>query len=133
MKNNWKIVISIFWIIHGAVLFGCQFAGLGDEYWSGMGGAFIGVGVLQLIRQIRYKTDVAYRERVHVENSDERNRFLVNKAWAWAGYWYVMIAAGVSIIAKLLGYDQLSIMAGISICLIIVLYWLSYLFLRKKY
>lgn len=133
MKHSKKMIISIFWIVLGTVLFGCGLAGVGDEFWSGMGGGLIGVGIMQLVRQIRYKTSADYREKMDVENSDERNRFLSNKAWTYAGYLYVMIAAIVTILARLLGNDQLSLFASFSICLMLVLYWLSYLFLRKKY
>ena len=55
------------------------------------------------------------------------------KAWSWSGYLFVMIAAAASIGLKVAGQDQLSIAAGGSVCLLITLYWVSYLFLSRKY
>lgn len=104
-----------------------------DEFWNGMGCSLMAVGVLQLWRNIRYRTDESYREQVDVANSDERNKFLSQKAWAWTGCWFVLIGAIGTLGFKIAGLDQLSTMCGGSVCLILVLYWVMYLYLRKKY
>lgn len=133
MKYEKRIYLSIFWIVLGVVLMGCSFGGVIDDYWGSMGGALLVVGTLQVIKNIRYRTNAEYREKYDVETQDERNRFIANKAWAWAGYWFVMIAAVATIVFKLLGREDLMMMASGGVCLVIVLYWLSYLYLRKKY
>ena len=107
--------------------------GIVDEYWSGMGFALLIVGVVFLLRQFKYKTNEEYRERYDVERSDERNRYLSGKAWAWAGYLFVMIAAVGSIMLKMAGREELMLMASGSVCLIMALYWISYIILKKKY
>ena len=78
--------LSILWIVLGAVLIACGAASVLDEYWSGMGGAFIAVGVFRMLRHVRISRNEAYREKLETESRDERNRFLSGKAWAWAGY-----------------------------------------------
>ena len=128
-----RMIASIVEIGLGIGLMICCLQGILDEYWSGMGGALIGVGIVQLVRNIRYQTDPNYRENVDVQAGDERNKYLSMKAWSWAGFYYVMIAAVGSIVLKITGYDQYSVMAGGTVCLIALLYWVSYLFLRKKY
>ena len=45
-----RIYLSIFWIIVGAALFAAGSFGKIDSFWSGMGGALIGVGIVQTIR-----------------------------------------------------------------------------------
>lgn len=132
MKNK-RLVASIVEIVLGAVLMGTGFAGLVDEYWNGMGTALLVVGALQLFRQIRYKTNAEYRESVNVEAADERNKYISMKAWSWAGYLFVMIAAVASIALKIAGLDDYVSIASGSVCLIILLYWVSYMILRKKY
>ena len=131
MKRN--KYVSIFWIALGVVLIACGAAGIVDEYWSGMGGAFIAVGAIQILRYVRINKNEAYRERIETESKDERNRYLGGKAWAWAGYLYVIIAAIASIVLKFIGKDDFSVLVGGSVCLIIVLYWTSYFILRRKY
>ena len=134
MANNQKrMLLSLFWILLGIILNICHFAGIVEEYWSGMGVALLVVGGLQVLRQIRYRTNEDYREKMDVQTKDERNRYIANKAWAWAGYWFVLIAAIGSIVLKIAGRDELVPVAAGSVCLMMVLYWLSYLYLRKKY
>ena len=133
MKNRRRLIIAMLWIVLGAGLFGSAVAGLLDSFWSGMGGGLIAVGVLRLVREVKYRTNEEYREKMDVELKDERNRFLANKAWAWAGYLFVLIAAVSTIVFKLLDMEDHMMMASGSVCLLLVLYWVCYVFLRKKY
>jgi len=133
MKRNNRLIANIVEIIIGVILTACGFVGIVDEYWSGMGTALIIVGALMLVRQIRYRTNETYKENVDIAANDERYKYLSIKAWSWAGYLFVMIGALGSIIFRIVGRDQLSQFAGLCVCLIMVLYWISYLVLRKKY
>ena len=133
MNYGKRIYIDIFWIILGAGLIGCGIAGLVDSFWSGMGGALIAVGGVRMVQQIRLRKNDEYREKIETEISDERNKFISGKAWAWAGYLFVMINAIGTIGFKILGNEQLSQYCAFAVCIIILLYWISYLFLRRKY
>lgn len=133
MKGNKRIIMSIFWLILGCILLGLGVAEKIDEYWSGMGSALAVVGALQLLRLYRLNKNEAYREKMEVEISDERNQFIRNKAWAWAGYLFVMITAVSSILLRIFGQDLLSQAASGAVCLMLLLYWVCYLVLKKKY
>ena len=97
MKISKRIIASIVWIIVGIVLTICSFLNLVDSYWSGMGTALLIVGILQVIRFVRYQKNPSYKETVDTNAQDERNRFIAMKAWSWAGYLLVIIAAVASI------------------------------------
>lgn len=133
MKYDRRMYLSLFWLLLGAVLVVCSMTEVIDSYWSGMGGGFAGVGIAQLIRHIRYRKNEEYREKVDVETNDERNRFLAGKAWAWAGYLFVMVSGVATIALKVMGQDQWSLAASCALCLLLVLYWGSYLVLKRKY
>ena len=133
MGKNYRFFLSFFWILLGAVLCACNGLGWIEDYWFSMGFAFIIVGILQVIRHIRYRTNEEYREKFDTEVKDERNRFISNKAWAWAGYLFVIIAAVGTIVFKLLGREDLMMLASGSVCLMLLLYWGSYMVLKKKY
>ena len=126
-------LISMIYIILGIVLIGLGFAGLVDEFWNGMGSALLVIGVIQLIRRYRLDRNEAYREKIEIETNDERNKFIRNKAWAWAGYLFVMIMAVASIVLRIMGQNELSIAVSGSVCLMLVLFWGSYIFLKRKY
>lgn len=133
MNNRKRMIASVCWIVIGAALMAAGYTGLIDDYWHGMGTALFVVGVFQMIRWIRYYKDQNYREKIDVEARDERNRFISSKAWAWAGYLYVLIGAAASIAFKLAGNDLMTKASAMSVCLIMVLYWLCYIVLRRKY
>ena len=120
-------------MIAGLILIGLGFAGITDEFWSGMGSALAMVGSLRLLRSYRLNKNQSYREKMEVEVQDERNQFLRSKAWAWAGYLFILIVGMAVILFKLAGQDLLSMPAGWAVCLMLILYWISYWVLRKKY
>lgn len=133
MKVGKKVIVNILWIVIGTILIGLSFVGIVDAFWNGMGSGLLVVGVLHLVRFYRLDKNPAYREKKEIELNDERNRFICNKAWAWTGYLFVMLAAVCSIIFKITGQELLSFAASGSVCIMLVLYWISYLILKKKY
>jgi len=133
MKQNRRLILSIVWIVLGIALFGLGLAGVVGEYWSGMGSALAVVGVLKLIQYNRLNRNEAYREKIEVELTDERKGFIRSKAWAWAGYLFILITAVLSIVFRMMGQDLLSSASGYAVCLMLILYWISYLVLCKKY
>lgn len=133
MKNNRKILSYGTYILLGVILWILGMAEIVDEFWSGMGSALVLVGILRLVRMYRFKNDEAYREKMEIETTDERNKFIRNKAWAWAGYLFILISACSVIILKVMGQEVLSMAASGALCLMLVLYYVSYFILRKKY
>ena len=133
MKKDKRMIVSIIWVVLGATLIALAFAGKVDVFWNGMGSGLLIVGALNLLRQYRFSKNEAYREKIEIEEMDERNQFIRNKTWAWTGYLFVIIAAILCIVFKLIGQEVLSFAASGAVCLILVLYWISYFILRKKY
>ena len=131
--NTKRLIASIVEIILGFTLWICSAIGLMDSYWGGMGGGLMGVGIIFLIRSIRYKRDPEYKEEYDVEMNDERNKFIRLKAWSWAGYMYMMIAAVGSIAFKLMGREDLMFFCSGSVCLVLILYCISYVIVKNKY
>lgn len=132
--NNKRLALSIFWVVLGIVLLALSTAGILDSsMYGGMGGALIAVGILQCMRNVRYRKDSGYREKIDTEAGDERNRFLRMKSWAWTGYIVVMVQAAGSIIAFVRGQQLVQEVLWFSICLIVGVYWISYMILSRKY
>ena len=133
MKSNRRSLVSVVWIVLGIGLNAAVFAARLDDFWSGLGTAFIFIGILQLFRWGKYTRNAEYREKVDVAAKDERNRFLAAKAWAWAGYLFVLIAAIACIVLRILKQDLLSLVVSAAVCLVMFLYWICYFILRRKY
>ena len=128
-----KLIASIIEIIVGGALLISSLFGVVDEFWSGMGTSLFIIGVIFLSKNIKYKTNEEYREKIDIEKNDERNKYISLKAWAWAGYIFVLLGGVGTIIFKLIGKEDLMMVASASVCLIMILYWISYTVLKKKY
>ncbi len=134
MKYAKRIIVSIIILIIGVTLFACGYAGLIDNsFWRGVGIGLTAVAVAQIVRQIKYHTNEEYKEKVDTAQNDERNKFIANKAWAWAGYSFVMAAAIATVVFYLLGFEELMSFSSLSVCFIVIVYYIAYLILRRKY
>ena len=133
MKHKRRILGYILCIALGIVLCGLGFAETVDEFWSGMGTALIVVCGMRMVRMYRFNKDENYREMLEIESSDERNQFIRNKAWAWAGYLFICISAVAVIALKALGQEMWSNASCYAMCLMLVMYWGAYYILKKKY
>lgn len=133
MKIEKRFYLNIVYVVIGAALLVCGIFEIVDSFWSGMGGALIGVGAIRIYQYIKFRKNPEYREKIEIEANDERNKFLSGRAWAWAGYIFVILNAIGTIAFKVAGNDLLSQYCSYMVCIVIVLYWVCYLFLRKKY
>ena len=109
MKKDRRNLVIVVYLILGVVLTVLGILEIVGSLWSGMGGALIAVAVIRMIRILRYRNDEAYRENAQIEAKDERNRFIRNKAWAWAGYLFILLAAISVIVFKLMGETSVCI------------------------
>ncbi|MBQ7473161.1 MAG: hypothetical protein IJS79_02280 [Oscillospiraceae bacterium] len=133
MNNNRRLINSSVEIVVGAVLLLAVKLTGGDSIWLGMGGALIVVGAIQLFLGLRYRADAEYRERTDTEATDERNQFIRSRAWVCAGTGFVIVGGVMTVVFQILGRQELSTLCGTGVSLLVLLYWLSYLVLKKKY
>ena len=134
MYNNKKLALSIFWVVVGVVLVVLSVVGVfKDSLYAGMGGALAAIGALQVIRNLRYRSDPAYQEKIDTEYNDERNQFLSMKSKSWAFIIAVVVEGIGVIVAMVLGHQTVQLVLAYSVCLIVAAYWISYMILAKKY
>ena len=131
--TNKRMVYYTGMLLVGLALMSLAFFGKVDEFWNGMGSALAILGAVRLLRGYRLNKNEAYREKVEIAVSDERNQFIRSKAWAWAGYLFIILTGISVIVFKLVGQDLLSQAASWGVCLMLLLYWGAYKVLQKKY
>jgi hypothetical protein len=133
MKFEKRFYLNIFYVVIGAALLACGIFEIVDSFWSGMGGALIGVGAIRIFQFTKISKNPEYREKIETETNDERNKFISLNAWAWSGYAFVILNALGTIAFKIAGNEILSQYCSYMVCIVLVLYWACYLILRKKY
>lgn len=132
MKNK-RLSLGIVYITTGFLLSILSFMTVIDDWWQSFGLSIFIVGVVDIFRYRKYVTNAEYKEKVDLSNNDERIRFLSMKAWSWAGYIFIIIAALGVIVFQILGQRELSFTCSFCVCLVTVLYWISYMILNRKY
>lgn len=132
MKYGKNFIINIIYIILGTTLIITSAMGIIGDIYLGFGCGITAVGIVQLIQKIRYITNKDYKEKVDIETNDERNKYISLKAWSWAGYLFVIIAGFTTIICMILSQTFYMEISAMAVCLIIVLYWISYIIIKRK-
>ena len=132
MKKK-DIVLGVIWLLLGLALTVLCCLETLDAFWSGVGSALMVVGVVRLLRSYRLSRSDIYREKREVAETDERFHFIRNKAWAWSGYLFILISAICTIVFRILGQDLLCMVCSGAVCLMLVLFWVSFFILNKKY
>ena len=132
MKDK-KYIFSLCWVVIGTILWTLGLFERIEEYWASMGFALLVVGSLQLLKRHRINKNPAYKERMEIEATDERNLFIHGKAWSWAGSLFVILASLAVIVLRAFGEEVWSTAAAYAVCLMLILYWGSYWVLKKKY
>lgn len=104
-----------------------------NQFLSSFGCCLAVIGIAQGRRNLHLlRNDKACKQR-EIAETDERNIMLVNKARSWAFSLYIIAAGSGVIVLSLLAKHEMAQLLSWSVCLLIALYWGSYLFLRKKY
>lgn len=131
--NHKRLALSIFWVVLGIVLIVLSAVEVLDSsFYSGMSGGLIAVGIVQIINNIKYKTNPEYREKVDISVNDERNRYIRSQAWAWTGYILILSFCIGSIVAAIAGQTLLRSFFSYSVCFILVVYWAAYLIVKHR-
>lgn len=129
-----KLVLSIFWVLVGAALIALSVMEvLNSSMYAGLGGGLFAVGLLQIARNIKYRKDPTYREKIDTEANDERNRYLRMKSWSWAGYIAILVEGIGAIVAMVAGEQTIQLVLSYSVCLLLAVYLISYIILSRKY
>ena len=95
-----RIILGICWALLGIVTLLLAFAapripvlylepGWRDsvrQFYSGIGTGLLAAGILLVVRNLRYQKEPARKRAREIYETDERNRMLGLRCWAYAGY-----------------------------------------------
>lgn len=132
--NKKRLMLSIAWVAIGTVLWILSLTEkIPSDMWGGIGGGLIAVGIMQISKHIKYRTNEEYRKKTDISLNDERNRYIAVKAWSWTGYTVVIASSVLSLIFLALGEKDISRIMGFYVCAEILIYYISYIILKSKY
>ena len=105
----------------------------GNNFLPAFGFGLILNALLRLRQYRRITKDAESLKRQETAETDERNIQLAEKARSWAFSLYILLTGAVVIVLSLFNRVEDAQPYALSICLLVVLYWLSNIYLHKKY
>lgn len=104
-----------------------------DRFWSGMGLGFVIVSAMRLVQIGRFKNDAEYAKKLTVKYSDERNQYISNKSRSHTFYYSILVEALASIVFEIMKMSEVAQVIGMILCAQVIIYWITYYFLKSKY
>lgn len=135
MKNSksrtlWYVMLLI---VGGVLFLSSEILEEIDSFWGGLGIALSILAILRLLQLTRIKTSEEYAKKWVISNKDERNIYISNEARAKTFLYTVIIEAILIIIFTALNMtDYIRVLSCVLVGQIVI-YWLLFLILRKKY
>lgn len=120
-------------IIVGIALIALSAMDFIDQWYNGFGAAVMAVGAVRLLRSARIRKNPQLAEKIKISQTDERNRFLSDKARGIAFYYYIVTAAILAVIFQAAGQRMIGLTLCYSICGLVTIYWIAYYLIRNKY
>lgn len=132
-KIKIRIGLAISYIVLGiAMIVVFNIVDTGVEFLSSMGFAVAVIGVARLRQYSRLIKNEDLMKKQEIRESDERNIAISEKARAITLTAYILIACVAVIVLQILKESLLATVISGSVCLILVIYWITYWILRKK-
>ena len=130
-----RIYTAIAYMVVGILLMLVAFITKTDNHFiPAFGLGLLFNGILRLMQYRRITKNEQSIKKQQIAEADERNRMLLERAKSWAFYLYIMLTGTVLIVLAILGIqDTLVRMISYSICLLVLLYWICYHILKRKY
>ena len=132
MKQRLRIAIS--YIALGLILVIADAVNHFENYFfSSFGFALVIMGILRIIRHRKtMRNDQSIRKQELVE-SDERVRMIAERARSWVFSLSVTGAGLLVIVLNILGHHDAALPFAWYVCGMVVLYWICYSVIDKKY
>jgi len=103
-----------------------------NDFLSGFGFAMAVVGIARIRNYYRITKNEETIQKQEISESDERNIYVANKARSIAFYIYVLTVSLAIIVFHILGKAEIATFLSFTVCLLLVIYYITYWIVRKK-
>ena len=132
LKIRWYTA-AVFILLGIALIVVAVLGSFENDFFVAYGGALIVMGILRLIQHRRItKNEKSVRDRELAE-SDERFRMISERARSLAFSWSIVAAGIVVIVLSLMGKHDAAQPFAWYVCGMVLLYWIFWVILGKKY
>lgn len=132
-KLKIRLFIAIGYIVLGfAMIVAFNIINTENDFLSSFGFALVVIGIVNIRKYIFITKSEETIVKQQIAETDERNIAIANKAKSVSFIVYVVLACVAVIVLELLNKTQLAIILSTTVCVLILIYWISYWIISKK-
>lgn len=132
-KLKIRLYTAISYIVLGVALIVIAFiTKMENEYFSPLGFAFAVIGIARVKQYFLISKNEETIKKQEIRETDERNIAIANKAKSVSFSLYILVSCIAIIILQILGKSDLASILGLTVCALLIFYWISYFIIRKK-
>lgn len=133
-KLKQRLLVAVSYIVLGLVLILADAVNhFNNYYFFSFGLTLVILGVLRIFKYRKITRDDKTIRRQELTETDERIRMISERAKSWAFSFSILIAGIAVIVLSLMGYHDEALPYAWYVCGQVILYWIFWLILRKKY
>lgn len=132
MYGKKNLIFAIVWFVIGITLIVLSALNVLQDFWTASGAAFAAIGLAQLVRYRKYKTDEKFRQKTDLAYSDERYKYVKGRAFAYTGYISIFGMCIASFVCFILKKTEISAVLAFAACAELVIYWISFMIIERK-
>jgi len=133
-KLKQRLYIALSYLVLGPVLILADAVNHFSNYFCfSFGVALMMIGVLRIFQYRKITRDDKTIRKQELMETDERTRMISERAKSWAFSFSIMIAGILVIVLSFLGYHDQAMPFAWYVCGMVVLYWIFWFILGKKY
>lgn len=132
-KLKIRLFVAIGYIILGlAMIVAFNIIKTENDFLSSFGFALTVIGIVQIRNYKRITKNEETITKRQIAETDERNISIANKAKSVSFIIYVILASVSVIVLEFFDKTQLAMILSGTVCILILIYWISYWIIHKK-
>lgn len=132
-KLNIRLYLAIAYVLIGiATIISAFITNTSNEFFSSFGFALVVIGVVRIRNYLIITKSEDNLKKQQIRESDERNISISTKAKSFSFNLYIILSGIVVIVLQCLKETQLATIIGGVVCVLILIYWISYWIINKK-
>ena len=133
-KLKTRLYVAVSYIVLGLILISADVLNhFQNSFFSSYGIALMLMGILRILRHRKITKDEKTMRKQELMEKDERLQMMSERARSWAFSFSVILAGLAVIVLSLLGYHDHAQPLAWYVCGMVILYWIFWLILGKKY
>lgn len=130
--SNYRMFYMTILSIIGGLLIVLGITSAVNSIWSSIGVGILACSLVRLSREVKLRKNEDYRNKVDIAQNDERNIEISRKASATTFRFSMLGLCILEILLFAFGNIALGTNLGFIICVMLLIYWISYVIYQKR-